>query len=233
MESKRKIPVTGIGMLNVLAAVSMPAAIAAIFFLAPREETMGEVQRIFYVHVAVAWCGLMSLIVSALAGASYLFRRDLAWDHWSLAAAELGWLGCGLALITGSLWARAAWSVWWTWDPRLTTTFILWLIYSGYFLVRGGLEDGHRRARVGAVMTILGMLDLPLLFMATRWFRGIHPVPQGMEPSMRTALIASLASFSALFLLLLILRKVQLKQAQILLTCESAAEMNADDSPGW
>jgi heme exporter protein C len=233
VESKRTIPVTGIGMLNVFAAVSMPAALAAIFFFAPREATMGEVQRIFYVHVAVAWCGLIAMLFSALAGASYLFRRDLAWDHWSLAAAELGWLGCALALITGSLWARAAWSVWWTWDPRLTTTFILWLIYSGYFLIRGGLEDVHRRARAGAVVAILGALDLPLVFMATRWFRGMHPVSRGMEPSMRMTLIVSLASFTALFALLLIVRKLQLKQAQILLTCESAAEMNADDSPGW
>ena len=157
-------------------------------------------------------------------GTIYLFRRNLTWDHWSLAAAELGWLGCALALITGSLWARAAWGVWWTWDPRLTTTFILWLIYSGYFLIRGSLEDAHRRARMGAVMTILGMIDLPLVFMATRWFRGMHPVSGGMEPAMRTALVVSLAGFSALFVLLLALRKTQLQQARLLSKWESEIE---------
>jgi heme exporter protein C len=164
------------------------------------------------------------LIVSALTGTVYLIRRNLTWDHWSQAAAELGWLGCALAFITGSLWARAAWGVWWTWDPRLTTTFILWLIYSGYFLIRGSLEDAHRRARMGAVMTILGMIDLPLVFMATRWFRGMHPVSGGMEPAMRTALVVSLAGFSALFILLLALRKTQLQQARLLSTWESEIE---------
>jgi heme exporter protein C len=228
MKPQHLSPAIGVGILNALAALLMATAILAIFFLAPEEKSMGAAQRIFYVHVAVAWSGLMALIVSAITGAIYLFRRDLAWDHWSQAAAELGWLGCGLALITGSLWARAAWSAWWTWDPRLTTTFILWLIYSGYFLIRGSLEDAHRRARMGAVMTILGMLDLPLVFLATRWLRGMHPVLQGMEPSMRTALIVGLASFSALFALLLIMRKTQLRQANLLAMWKSEIEMNAD-----
>jgi heme exporter protein C len=219
---------SGIGALNILAAVLMTAATLAIFFLAPVEESMGEIQRVFYVHVGVAWAGLMAFIISALAGAIFLYRRELAWDHWSQAAAELGWLCCALVLITGSLWARAAWGVWWTWDPRLTTTFILWLIFSGYFLVRNSFDDAHRRARMGAVISILGLLDLPLVFMATRWFRGMHPVSRGMEPAMRVAMVASLAGFSALFVLLLVLRKNQLQQAQLLSMCELKIELNAE-----
>jgi MFS family permease len=139
---------------------------------------------------------------------------------------EIVWIRV-LTLITGPLWGRKAWGVWWTWDPRLTTTFILWLIYSGYFLIRNSQEDAHRRARMGAVLTILGMLDLPLVFMATRWFRGIHPVSQGMEPAMRVALLVSLAGFTALFVVLLILRKDQLRQAHLLSTWETDFETQA------
>jgi heme exporter protein C len=228
MKSQRKNTAWIFGIINVLAAILMSVAMVAIFCFAPVERTMGEVQRIFYVHVAVAWSGLAALIVSAMMGAIYLFRRDLAWDHWSQAAAELGWLGCALALITGSLWARAAWGIWWTWDPRLTTTFILWLIYTGYFLVRNSFEDAHRQARMGAVLTILGMLDLPLVFMATRWFRGIHPVSPGMEPAMRAVLIISLVGFTAVFGMLLLFRKNQLQQAQMISTWESDFEIHAD-----
>ena len=221
-------PPTLFAPATAVAAVGMMVAVAAIFLYAPTEQTMGDVQRIFYAHVAVAWCGLACLIVSAVAGGGYLVRRRLCWDHWSLAAAELGWLGCSLALITGSLWARAAWGQWWTWEPRLTTTFILWLIYSGYFLVRGSFEDAPRRARLGAVVAILGMIDLPLVFLATRWLKGMHPPSVGMEPAMRATLLVSIAAFSAMFALLLILRRRQLEQAQQLLAWETEAEMDAD-----
>jgi heme exporter protein C len=218
----------GTGIFFAFAALMMAAAIGAIFFLAPAEASMGEIQRIFYVHVAVAWSGLLSILVSAACGAIYLHRRNLVWDHWSQAAAELGWIGCALVLITGSLWARAAWGTWWTWDPRLTTTFILWMIYSAYFLVRSGQEDAPRRARLGAVVSILGVLDLPLVFVATRWFRGIHPVARGMEPSMLAVLVVSLVSFTALFALLIAIRKNHLHQARQLGLWESEIEDNAE-----
>ena len=107
------------------------------------------------------------------------------------------------------------------------------MIYSGYFLVRGSAEDAHRRARLAAVMSILGVLDLPLVFMATRWFRGIHPVSRGMAPAMLVALLVSLASFSALFALLILIRKTQLQQARLLRTCESEIEMNAESDLSW
>ena len=136
---------------------------------------MGQAQRIVYVHVAVAWLALAGFIVMAASGGMYLLRRDLAWDHWARAAAELGWLCCTLTLATGSLWAHAAWNTWWTWDPRLTTSFVLWTMYGGYLLIRGSLEDPHRSARLGAVLAIVGLLDVPLVVIATRWFRGIHP----------------------------------------------------------
>ena len=150
------------------------------------------------------------------AGLMYLLRRDLSWDQWSQAAAELGWLGALLTLVTGSFWAHAAWNTWWTWDPRLTTTFVLWAVYSGYLLLRAGMEDPHRRARVGAVLAIVGALDIPLVVMATRWFRGMHPVAPEMEPPMRAVLWLSLVGFSALFAVLLVRRRLQLRLEHLL-----------------
>jgi heme exporter protein C len=195
---------------NVSLAGLLALAVGAIFLFAPTEETMGQAQRIVYVHVSVAWLGLLGLLVMAASGAGYLVRRNLAWDHWLQAAGELGWLCCGLTLITGSLWAHEAWGTWWEWDPRLTTSFILWAIYSAILLVRAGVEDPHRRARIGAVLAILGTLDTPLVVMATRWFRGLHPVSPQMEPTMRITLLISIFGFSALFATLLVRRRGQL-----------------------
>jgi heme exporter protein C len=202
----------------------LTAAILAICVFAPPEKTMGAAQRIVYVHVSVAWFGLVGFLGMALAGVMYLIRRDLAWDHWAQASAEVGWLACGLTLVTGSFWARAAWGTWWTWDPRLTASFVLWALYSGCLLVRGGVEDPHRRARLGAVLAILGGVDIPLVVMATRWFRGIHPVSPGMEPAMRVVLLISVIAFTALFATLLARRRAHLQVERVITGIENAME---------
>ncbi len=199
-----------------IAAVMVTTAIVAIFLLAPTEETMGAAQRIVYIHVSVAWMGLASFVLMAITGGGYLIRRQLAWDHWSRAALEIGWLCCSLTLATGSLWAHAAWNTWWTWDPRLTTAFVLWAIYSAALVLRSGQEDPHRRARTGAIVAIIGLLDVPLVIMATRWFRGIHPKSPHMEPSMRLVLLTSVVCFTLFFTMLLLLRRSQLRVAEML-----------------
>ena len=193
------------------AAAAVLLAIAAIGFLAPTETSMGQAQRILYIHVAVAWLSMAGFIVMSAAGAMYLWRRELAWDHWAGAAAELGWLACSLTLATGSLWAHAAWNTWWTWDPRLTTSFVLWAMYCAILLLRSDQDDAHRSARLGAILAIVGMLDVPLVAMATRWFRGVHPTSPGMEPAMRLTLWIAMLGFTALFALLLVLRQRQLR----------------------
>jgi len=198
----------------ILLACLLTAAIGMICCFAPTERTMGHAQRIVYVHVAVAWLGLLGLLVMAGSGIMYLARRDLAWDHWSQAAGELGWLGCGLTLATGSLWAHEAWGTWWEWDPRLTASFILWVICSGILLVRSSLDDAHQRARIGAILAVLGAVDIPLVVMATRWFRGMHPVSPQMEPVMRVTLLVSVAAFTALFAWLAVRRRTQLRLQQ-------------------
>jgi heme exporter protein C len=199
-----------------IAAATVLVAIAAIFLVAPTEATMGDAQRIVYVHVSVAWMGLASFVLMAVTGGMYLARRNLAWDHWSRAALEIGWLCCSLTLTTGSLWAHSAWNTWWTWDPRLTTAFVLWAMYSAAFVLRSGVDDPHRRARLGAVVAIVGVLDVPLVIMATRWFRGIHPKSPHMEPTMRLVLLVSIVCFTVFFVTLLLLRRSQLCLADAL-----------------
>ncbi len=215
-------------MKTTLESAPMPAAVpyatvAGLFALtillavsAPTEASMGDAQRVLYLHVPVAWVGLAGLVVVAVTGFLYLTTRKAVWDYWSQAATELGWLACGLTLATGSLWARAAWGTAWTWDPRLTTSFVLWLIYGGCLIVRQSIPDRNRRARVCAVLALLGALDVPLVVMATRWFRGMHPVAPEMATSMRWILLANVAVFTSLFTVLLLHRKTQLElRAQV------------------
>jgi heme exporter protein C len=202
-------------------------AILAIGFLAPRESTMGPAQRIVYIHVAVAWCGLVGLIGTAAGGLLYLLRRQPSWDHWAQASAELGWLCAGLTLVTGSLWAHAAWGTWWTWEPRLTTAFVLWCLYSGYLIARNNIDNADRRARLTAVLAIIGALDVPLVVAATRLFRGMHPLSPAMEPSMRLVLWLSIVSFSSFFLWLLVQRRKQIGMSQEIADLETHWDGNS------
>ncbi|NIO42666.1 MAG: hypothetical protein GTO41_22480 [Burkholderiales bacterium] len=202
-------PVGSASLVGVLLLIGIIAVC-----LAPAEQTMGAAQRVMYVHIAVAWLGLAGFVVVAGCGMGYLRQRNLWWDQWSHAACEVGWVCSTLTLVTGSLWARAAWGTWWTWDPRLTTSFILWAFYGGNLILRSCLNDAHRRARLGAVMAIIGVADVPLVVMATRWFRGVHPVSPAMEPSMRYTLVAFVAGLTAMMVLLVIRRQTQLQLEQ-------------------
>ena len=211
---------------HLLVAMLLAAAILAVT-TAPMEQSMGHAQRVLYVHVSVAWLGLLGFIVMAAASVAYLLRRDLAWDHWSQSAGELGWLCCSLTLVTGSLWAHAAWGTWWTWEPRLLSSFILWALYSSYLLIRSGIPDAHHRARLSAVVAVLGVLDVPLVLMATRWFRGMHPVTPEMEPSMRVVMLLTVLSFTSLFGTLFWHRRTQIQLEHRILTLQSSI-----DTPG-
>ena len=167
------------------------------------DAIMGDSQRIVYVHVSVAWLSLVAYVLMAGSGLQYLRSRELRWDHWSHAASEVGWLSSSLTLLTGSLWAHEAWGTWWTWDPRLTTAFLLWLMYSAGLVLRTSVTDAHRRAQVVAILSILGLVDIPFVTMSTRWFRGIHPVSTQMEPDIRAVLdlpIVGYSSFLGMFL---------------------------------
>lgn len=220
-QSAGKISAAGAVWYVVLALlmVVVPLAIGT----APTEVTMGDAQRVLYVHVSVAWVGLCGFVVTAFGGCRYLLSRDLRFDHLAQAAGELSWVCCSLTLITGSLWARAAWGTWWTWDPRLLTAFVLWALCGAWLLVRGSVSDRHQQARLSAVVAVIGVLDVPLVIMATRWFRTIHPVSPEMEPEMRAVLLVAVIGFTALFATLFHHRRNQICTEHLLAHLESAS----------
>jgi heme exporter protein C len=208
MESKPRLLV----ILDVVTILLFITAVSLVFLYAPLEAIMGQVQRVFYFHVANAWVGMLGFLVAAIAGVAYLRKGDRKWDIVGLAAIEISFVFFGIAIISGSIWARGSWGTWWTWDPRLTTAAICELVYAAYFMLRQGIEDPDRRARFGAVYAILGFISVPLTFLSIRLFRTIHPVVIGngggegdfdMTSRMLQTFMFSLFTFSLLFVDLL------------------------------
>jgi len=200
--------------LTALALAALAALLVGQWFIwayAPVEETMGLVQKIFYIHMPLAWWALVSFFVVFAASIRHLMALSSASDILAGAAAEIGVLFSGLALVSGSIWGRAAWNVWWTWDPRLTTTLIMWFVYAGYLVLRGAGLAGERRAMVCAVLGVVAFLDVPLVFYSARIWRSVHPAVLasqggGMEPEMWHTVLVNLAAFGLLWLTLLVLR---------------------------
>lgn len=182
-------------------------------YLAPTEKKLGDSQRIFYVHVPCAWVGFLAFLIVAAAGALYLVRGQASDDHLAQAACELGVLFTTLVLVTGPIWAKNDWGVFWTWDARLTSTFVLWLTYVGYLMLRANALDPFRIKRILAVYGIVAFLDVPFVYFAIKWFRTMHPGPvigggdRTLDPDMRKALYVCGLAFLFLFLDLLARRK--------------------------
>lgn len=187
------------------------AALLMIFLVAPTEATMGHAQRILYLHVAVSWCGLASCVAMGACSAAFMVHRKLLWDYWAQACTEVGCLCFTITLVSGSLWAHEAWGVWWTWEPRLTSALVLWFILLGICLARANIDDLQSRARLAAILAILAVCDLPILIMATRWFRGVHPVAPEMDPTMRIVLLSAMLGFTVFFVLLTRHRRSQIE----------------------
>lgn len=198
----------GRDLLAWAAGAVMALALYLIFVWVPDERTMGIVSRIFYAHVAAAWSAFGAFFVTFLAGALYLWRRQFLLDVVAAASAEIGVLFTTAVLVTGPLWARPVWNVWWTWDPRLTTTLVLWFLYVGYLMLRQALEGEERRARFAAVYGIVAFFDVPVVFESVRWWRTIHPQVLGpgemqIAPEMALTLAVTVVAFTLLYLLLL------------------------------
>ncbi len=182
----------------------------AALFIAPEERTMGLIQRIFYFHLP-AWISMFcAFSVTVVANIAYLNTRQRKWDWLGVAGAEVGVICCSIGLITGPIWAHPVWGVWWTWDARLTTTFILWLLYISYLLLRGLVEDPERRASLSAVFGIFAYLDVPLVYISNRLWRTTHPQPvilggnnSGLDPTMGKVL--SVCIFAVLGVMILVL----------------------------
>jgi heme exporter protein C len=199
----------------------MLLTMALIFLYAPTDAVLPVSQRIFYIHVPMAWVGFMTFGLVLAGSVGYLLRGSAVWDALAYTAAEVGVLFMSLVLITGMLWARPVWGVWWTWSPQLTTSLILWLIYVAYLMLRAYGPAGTPSARYAAVLGIIGFIDVPVIYMAAKWWRDIHPdavvgplsESGSLESAMFLTFMISLVSFTV-FSVYLLQERYNLRRVQ-------------------
>jgi heme exporter protein C len=189
-----------------LTAGLLIAGLLAAFGLAPRDAVQGQVQRIMYVHVPAILAAYAAIALVLVGSIGYLATRRAAWDHAARAAGELAVCFIGLTLATGSIWGKPTWGTWWTWDARLTSTAVLFVIYLGYLLLRSVVEDPERAATYAAVLGIVGALDVPIIHFSVEWWRTLHqpatvlkPQAPSIDPGMLIALLLNVAAFLATF----------------------------------
>ncbi len=222
---------SGVG-LALLAMLSMAAALYAALLFAPTERLQGDVQRIFYFHVPLAWTSYLAFFVVFVASAGYLVKRVPLLDAVARSSAEVGLLFTTMMLITGSLWARPIWGTWWSWDARLTTTLLLWFIYVGYLMLRSSVDDEEKAARYAAVIGVVGAIDIPIIHQSVVWWRSLHPESvvlasggPAMPSSMLIALGVSLVAFTVLYAVLVLFRtRLELARADLRLLRRRALE---------
>ncbi len=190
--------------------VVMELAIIWALGVAPPDREQGDVQRIFYFHLGSIWPGFVAFFYVLYGSVRYLRSRDLKWDRRALASGEVGLAFCIIVLITGPIWAKPTWGVWWVWDARLTSTIVLAMIFLGYVNLRDYIDDESKRPRISAVLGIIGACMVPFVYMSTRWFETQHPQPviagdadSGIRsPHMLYALYLALAAFTLLYIML-------------------------------
>jgi len=209
-----RLPVASI-ILGGLSLLGMMISIWMIFAYAPMDAVQGNPQRIFYFHVPSAWLGMLSFVIVAIGGIIYLIKKDERWDWLARAAAELGAFFITLALILGSIWGRTIWGTWWTWDARLTTTLILWFIYIAYLMLRSYMGRTPASARAGAVLAIIGVIDVPIIYESVNWWRTLHPTAQvGVQGALPNSVVLTLMVALTTFTLLYSFLMIQLYQLQ-------------------
>lgn len=182
-------------------------------FYAPTERVQGQAQRIFYFHVPLAWVAYLAFFVVLVGSVCYLWRRTEGWDRLAHASAEIGLVLTTLVLVTGSLWGRTVWGTWWSWDPRLTATLVLWFIYMGYLLIRQFSTNPTRAKRMSAVLGIVGFVDVPIVHQSVVWWRSLHPEPVVLNArgpqlpgEMLVTLLVNLFAFTLLYVFLMVVR---------------------------
>jgi heme exporter protein C len=163
-------------------AIALIVVVAVLgLFVLPADALQGEVQRLLYVHVPIAWTMMLAFFVVFLMSILYLVQRELKWDLLAASAAEVGLLGAILTLILGTLWGRPTWGIWWAWDPRITTTALLVPIYAGYLIVRSMSEDPDQRARWAAVIGLMAFVQVPIVYLSVFWWRSLHQPPSSPQ----------------------------------------------------
>jgi heme exporter protein C len=208
-------------ILGGLSCIGMLASIWLIFFYTPVDALQGVTQRIFYFHVPTAWVGMLAFVVMTVVSIIYLIRPDERLDWMARASGEVGAVFLTFLLITGSLWGKPIWGAWWVWDPKLTAALILWFMFIGYLMLRSYMGRTNESARVGAVWSVVGVIDVPIIYCSVLWWRGQHPGPQitsggGLPPAAILTLIVSLATFTLLYCsLMAVVYQLQYLQTQV------------------
>jgi heme exporter protein C len=211
---------TATRVLGWLAVLGLAAGLVAGFGLAPREVVQGNVQRIMYVHVPAVLSAYLAFALVLIGSIAYLATRRAAWDRLAASAAEIGVLFTGVTIASGSIWGKPTWGVWWTWDARLTSTAVLFLVYAGYLLLRAMVEEPEARARYAAVVGIVGALNIPIVHFSVKWWRALHqpstilgPEPSPIAPSILAALAVNALAW-ALLLLYFLARRMEIARLE-------------------
>ncbi len=201
--------------------VMMLVDLYLIFMVAPTDSVLGHVQRVFYFHVPIAIMSFLAFFVVFVGSLMYLIKRTPKWDAIAHASAEVGVVFVTLALITGIIWARPVWNTWWTWEPRLTTTLILWLIYVAYLMVRSYAPTQSKGAIYAAVMGVVGFVDVPIVYYSVVWWRSIHPSPvvgpfaqsDALDGTMALILLYSFITF-LFFFAYMVMERMELRKTE-------------------
>jgi heme exporter protein C len=178
-------------------------------FIVRADAAMGDVQRLMYVHVPAAWLAMLAFFVVFIMSVLYLVQRNPRWDLIAASSAEVGVLFTALTLALGSLWGKPTWGVWWTWEPRLTTTAVMLMIYVGYLAVRSFADDPDKRARWSAIVGVVGFIDVPIVYLSVYWWRTLHQPPsspRSVAPEILFALLLNLLAFTVVYVYLLMRR---------------------------
>ena len=220
--SRSRAAVWAVAVLLAVAAAQAFAVLAS-----PPDRDMGELQKIMYVHVPAAWNAFLAFVVVFFGSVMYLWKREERWDLLAGAAAEVAAVLTALTIALGSIWGRPTWGVWWTWDPRLTSTAILLVIIVGYLALRSFVDEPERRARWSAAVGILGALNVPIVYMSVRWWRTLHQ-PQSSPSTVDPAYAWGLRLNAIAFLLVMIwLVRTRYRTARLERVSELAAEREA------
>ena len=207
--------------LAAITGVMMLVNLYLIFMVAPTDSVLGHVQRVFYFHVPIAIMSFLAFFVVFIGSLMYLIKRTPKWDAVAHASAEVGVVFVTLALLTGIIWAKPVWNTWWTWEPRLTTTMILWLIYVAYLMVRSYAPSQSKGAIYAAVVGIIGFIDVPIVYYSVVWWRSIHPSPvvgpfaqsDALDGTMALILLYSLITF-IFFFAYMIVERMELRKTE-------------------
>jgi heme exporter protein C len=203
-------------LIGLVALATLLAGTLVGLFVVPADTAQGDVQRLMYVHVPAAWLAFLSFFIVFLMSVLYLIQRDLRWDRVAASSAEIGVVFTVLTLALGSMWGKPTWGVWWTWDPRLTTTAIMLAIYVGYLAIRSFADDPEKRARWAAIVGIVGFANVPIVYLSVIWWRTLHQPPsspRSVAPDILWTLMLNLAAFTLVYIYLM-MRRIRLAKLE-------------------